>query len=438
MVAKVLSSKYPPESGNDPFQLPIKKAFYHLDYTNRGWLPRAEVEQQCSIAAFKLGWTFSPSEIARIVKTEDAKEGNPDYHIDFQEFFDIVLAVRNEVYSATKLSSSKRGLQSAAAVLKDWCSGNEKEMLSGRWTQQRRYKENPKLIGVRILAADSPVYLAFVTYSHQFSGDIAEGSIPLNFNFTNAVYLATRCCLPEMNYALASWRTSLKNWPSKERGEIFEALNSVIDSATNFYMLEAGHGFHTYHQLDSLLEDVHVIPLTLFEDLRDCPSQALAELLVQCWTLLSQILGFVSDLNLPHANERDQRTVPGVMPPKITTWRRHRMVDRSREISSAAATLRDSSSTIKKVEIWCGQHQSVLVTHSEECISCAKRLKEEQEQVDARDSTEPVYIDNIKLGKILHIPLRMSLIKSVTEKSLMRWQGLHRHPSKYMLTARGK
>lgn len=117
MIAKVLRPKYP-ASGSKIFELPIKRAFHHLDWTNRGWLPRTEVERECLAGASKLHCNFKPSELARIVRREDDKESsNPDHRINLKEFIKIVLMIRVEMLIAITNESTKTGLRNAASAL---------------------------------------------------------------------------------------------------------------------------------------------------------------------------------------------------------------------------------------------------------------------------------------------------------------------------------
>ena len=67
MLAKVLRSKYPPEEGETPFVLPIKRAFSKLDWTSRGWLLKDAVTYSCCAAASRAGWTFDLAVVTQIV-----------------------------------------------------------------------------------------------------------------------------------------------------------------------------------------------------------------------------------------------------------------------------------------------------------------------------------------------------------------------------------
>ena len=141
LIAKVLRSKYPPHLDEEPFHLPIKRAFHALDWTSRGWLTRAQVEKSCIDGAGLTGWTLSSEEVARIVMLEDSKEEKPDHHIDPDEFFNIVIAIRAAIKTTTVADSIKVGLSEAAAALIGWYwSTKPTKPCSDQWHVESRLR----------------------------------------------------------------------------------------------------------------------------------------------------------------------------------------------------------------------------------------------------------------------------------------------------------
>ena len=396
MIAKVLRSKYPSASGNEIFELPIKRAFHHLDWINRGWLSRTEVEQQCFAGASKLPRTLESSALARIVRMEDDKESNPDHRIDLQEFINIVLTVREEILNATSVESSKDGLRNAASALKTWYASNDsKKMLSGHWSLQLRYKPNPANPG-RFTASR---YEPFMTYTHEFSGDIPETSVPLEPNITNIVYLATKYCMTQVNMAFASWRAGLRKWAAEDRDEVIDALNNTLEVSAKFHVLEINQGLDAFHWLDQLFETASIVPLSLFEDMGGCPLESIRPMRMSCWSLLRQIIGFVNDLWIP------RRRKGSLTLPNIQIWRKLRMLDRSRAIVTMASIFTDTSSVLEVARRWYSQHESLKI-YSEECVRYARLLRQEQEKNVEDASSCEIRIDNVKIGRISHPPFR--------------------------------
>ena len=392
MIAKVLRSKYPPASGSKIFELPIKRAFHHLDWTNRGWVPRDEVEQQCLAGASKLDWNLELSALARTVRMKDDNESsNPNHRVDLQEFINIVLTVRE---IATTNVSIKNGLRNAASALNAWyASSDGKKMLSGRWSRQHQYKPNP-LVAERFWhkRPDNK----FITYTHEFSGDIPETSAPLDPNITNAVYLATKYCLPQLNTAFASWRVGLRKWAAEERDEVIDALNNALEVAAKFHDLETNQDLDTFHWLDQLAETASIVLLSLYEDMGASPLESIRSMRTPCWSLLRQIIGFVNDLWIPQC-QKDSLTIPD-----IQIWRKLRMLERSRTISKMASIFTDTSSVLKATQTWYSQHESLNI-YGEECVRYARLLQQEQEK---NVGSCEIHIDDVKLGRIPHIPFR--------------------------------
>lgn len=396
MIAKVLRSKYPSASGNEIFELPIKRAFYHLDWINRGWLPRTEVEQQCFAGASKLHWKFESSALARIVRMEDDKESNPDHRIDLQEFINIVLTVREEILTATSVESSKDGLRNAASALKTWyASSDGGKMLSGRWSRQLRFK--PKPADPRRITVEA--YEPFRTYTHEFSGDIPETSAPLDPNITNTVYLATKYCMSQVNMAFASWRAGLRKWAAEDRDEVIDALNNTLEVSAKFHDLEINQGLDAFHWLDQLFETASIVPLSLFEDMGGCPFESIRSMRMSCWSLLRQIIGFVHDLWIP------QRHKGSLTLPNIQTWRKLRMLDRSRANSKMASIFIDTSSVLELARRWYSQNKCLNI-YSEECVRYARLLRQEQEKIVENARSCEIRIDDVKIDKISHTPFR--------------------------------
>ena len=397
MIAKVLRPRHPSAAGKEGFELPLKRAFNHLDWIHRGWLSRAEVEQQCLAGLTMVLWKFGSSALARIVRWEDEKESSPDHRIDLQEFINIVLTVREELLNATDIKSSKKGLRIASSALRDrWASSESKKIFPRHWSRQFRYKSD------REDAWGYPKYRRFMTYTHEFSGDIPLSRFPLTSNFASAVYLATRYCISKINAVFARWRAGLKQFAAKDRDEVVDALNNTFEAAAKFHVLESTEDLDTFHWLDHLLENAMMVPLPLFEDMKDCPLESVRSMGETCWLLLDYILGFIYELQIALGGTSTDY-------PDIQVWRRLRMLDRSRNISAMASVFRDIPSTLEEVKAWDSQHQSLEI-YSKDCERYAKLLRQEQEKEIEQPESFKFRFSHVKIGKISHPPFRKALL----------------------------
>lgn len=243
-------------------------------------------------------------------------------------------------------------------------------MLSGHWSLEHRYK--PKPAHEKRFWHKSPDN-GFMIYYHKFSGDIPETSAPLDPNITNAVYLATKYCMSQMNTAFASWRIGLRKWATEERDEVIDALNNVLEVAAKFHDLEMNQDLDAFHWLDKLVEIASMVPLSLFDDMGGCPLESIRSMRMSCWSLLRQIIGFVNDLCIPQ-RQRGSFTIPD-----IQIWRKLRMLERSCAISTMASIFTDASSVLEIAQTWYAQHESLNI-YGKECVRYARLLRQEQEE----------------------------------------------------------
>lgn len=328
------------------------------------------------------------------MRREDDKESsNLDHRIDLKECSKIVLIIREEILIAITNESTKNGLRNAASALRAWyASSDGKKMLSGRWSLQHRYKA--KTADAKRLGHESP-YDQFMTYIHEFSGDIPETSAPLDPNITNAVYLATKYCISQLNTAFASWRVGLRKWAAEERDEVIDALNNTLEVAAKFHDLEMNQDLDVFHWLDQLIEIASIVPLSLYDDMGDCPLESIWSLRMSCRSLLRQIIGFVYDLWIL------QRQKGSLTLPDIQVWRKLRMLERSRAISTMASILTDASSVLEIAQTWYSQHESLKI-YGKQCVMNARLLRQEQEELDFHE----MYILKVKSSRIPHTRFR--------------------------------
>jgi hypothetical protein len=387
MIAKVLRSKYPPASGNEMFALPIKRAFNHLDMSKRGWLPLAEVEEQCSLASSKLHWTFDQSTLARIVRIEDEKDGNPDHRINLQEFTSIILAIRDSILLGINGVSKKGGLRDAVVSLQKWYSSpGGLKALSPYWGLVKRFETVPPRTDWD--------YIEITTYSHLFGGAIPKGTIPLTRNFTNAIYLATRYCVSRVTFIAQTWRPLAKRLKSDEQKEIFEGLDNVLESASKYHSFDYDHG--AFHWLDDLITAASTTPSELLVNIEGCPLPRLIIMQNWLWTILDQILGFVHDLG-PEIVQITQKN--GLAEPEFGVWRERRMLDRSRMILAATSPFETAPGILQNARKWQEENKS-LSASSDDCVQCTLLLRQVQEKMVESASSRKIKIENVRVATL--------------------------------------
>jgi hypothetical protein len=381
MIAKALRSQYTPPAGSDAFQLPLKRAFHHLDWRRGGWLARAVVEEQCYRAADKIKFNISRSELAKVVKAEDEKGGKPDHNIDEQEFINIVLFIRDELRSGFERQAIAKGLGEAAAEIKRWQENQSVKTVSLLWKSVKRYRK----------AAPRSIKEEHV-FTHRFGGDIAPQELPLARNATYAIYLAVKYCVTSVEGAFHRLRPVMMNWTVEEEAEVVEVLNTTLETAAQFHRFESPDGIRVYHWIDKFIDEASLVPLSKFPDLQGCPLEKAISLVANIWSLLDKILGLVSDI---------QDFAYGT--PALLHWREAHVLERAKNLTAQASGVlsEESTSIFEEIDKWHQQHQTNLLNHPIACQNMARTLK--KEQLEAVRNNERYKI-NIVLAYLNELP----------------------------------
>jgi hypothetical protein len=389
MLAKVMRSKYPPGAGNQPFMLPIKRAFSKLDWTSRGWLLKDTVEESCIAAANLTGWTFDAELVTSLVMAEDNKDATPDHRIDFDEFYNIILTMREEVKIATNSSSAKQGLADSLVVLKKWYDkSTQLEMLSSQWRRKevKRHQDEGKS------------YVAHY-YDHGIGGPLPDFKIPFNRDLTTAIYLAIVYGTSRVDAALRDWQSNIRQMSENERLEYIEALNNVLEVNPAFHRLEDKNRLGAFHSVDACHEQAGVVPVSYFDDLRDCPTLALQRLYADSWKILEPVLGFSHDLGVTLVRMAGK----GTPPPKLKRWRTLRMLDRSREIRDSVPKIDGLLQPLADVQEWYQSCCRSLLSRLESCMEETRRLRSSQEAEAELSFYTTVHME-VRLDGISHMP----------------------------------
>jgi hypothetical protein len=370
ILSKVLKHKYPPQGDITIFLLPIKRAFHHLDWTGRGWLSRAQVEDVCLSAALHAGTAFERSEIALIVKAEDDKGRITNHHIAVEEFTNIVMTLQEHILAATIQRSGDGANLHCAKILKNWCNtAIDRSMFSTRWTERTispAVKVSPPLAswGRRTNpVTPKPRPQPYTVYRHELGGDLPQGQCPLLGILTTIIHLATRHCTGRIDTALIQWRQHLLKSAPTERAEYIDALNMALQAASAFHALEDSYTPGIFHLVDDLLEIASALPAeALTGELAGCPVQDALHLQEQCWRLLFPILSFVNDLGAPAVRTE---------PPNMRRWRQMRMPVRAELIGKGVSSWQELSILMEKIYCWYVKNGPALRSKVAESIANA-------------------------------------------------------------------
>lgn len=400
MLAKVMRSKYSPEAGNQPFMLPIKRAFLKLDWTSRGWLLKDTVEESCIAAANLTGWTFDAALVTSFVMAEDNKNATPDHRIDFDEFYNIILTMREAIKVATTSSSAKKGLADSLVVLRKWYDkSTQLEMLSSQW----------RFMKVERRRDGGGSYVAHY-YDHDIGGPLPDFKVPFNRDLTTAIYLAIVYGTSRVDAALRDWQSNIRQMSENERLEYIEALNNVLEVNPAFHRLEDKNRLGAFHSVDACHEEAGIVPVCYFDDLRDCPTLALQRLYTDSWKILEPVLGFSHDLGVTLVRMAGK----GTPPPKLKRWRTLRMLDRSREIRDSVTKIDGLLQPLADVQEWYQSRRRSLLSRLESCMEETQRLRSSQE-AEAELSFYTTVDMEVWLDKISHMPFSTRTIRFLSK-----------------------
>ncbi|KAF2102311.1 hypothetical protein NA57DRAFT_54227 [Rhizodiscina lignyota] len=383
MIAKVLRSKYSPSAGKEAFELPLKRAFHHLDWRKSGWLARTVVEEQCYKAAAKMKWNFDRSELANAVKAEDEKHGKPDHHIDEREFTNIVLSVRERVRSAIERQSNANGVKLAAGKLSHWQGSQNEKAVSPLWTISTRYQKEFQRDDkhASLFRRTVPKYTAtpYTVFSHKLGSDIGF------------MYLATKYVVTAVDGAFEKLRASFKGWANDDQEEVIEVLKTTIDLAANFHRFESPDGLNSYHWLDKLIDDASVLPLSHCPELCNCPLRQATNLVAGLWTILDDILGLVWDILF---------FATGAL--ILGKWREFRLLDRARALAAQTATAlsQGMANSFEEIQGWYHEHQSNLIECRAMCDQLTETLRKKQEAIADSLSGRQIIISSLYLSEV--------------------------------------
>jgi hypothetical protein len=114
LLAKVFRSKYG-EDCDELYLVPIRRAFYHIDWTDRGWLPRTDVERYCKEAGNLANFQLDDDILSRVVKLMDT---DADFEITLEELKETVMTIRSNLLETIINNSNFLGTLDAGIRLK--------------------------------------------------------------------------------------------------------------------------------------------------------------------------------------------------------------------------------------------------------------------------------------------------------------------------------
>ncbi|PMD42738.1 hypothetical protein L207DRAFT_581390 [Hyaloscypha variabilis F] len=391
MLAKVLKSKYG-ENCDHLYRVPIKRAFYHLDWTDRGWISIGEVQKYCHQAAALAGFTLNEWALGWLAKKMDVDDDN---QVSLDELIEMVLALRQIILDAIIIANANSaGRIEAGTQLKAFFdTSNDKSMLPFGWVNNYWH---PTLLPLREYRHDL-VHSNLGTY---------QCIAPLQINFTNAAFIATGHCASQVADALNYWRNALKSMPKEHAVEYTEALDNVLKATAKFHILDSRQFPEKLHPFDYCSERIKILPPGQIEGLADCPGAELAELSDKCWKILDPILGFVYDLKPDWLKQVFLQSSSKVLfvlsttPPTLSEWRRLRMLERSRRIKQDLSHWDEMKKSIQKYQEWCNANSAHLEVKTTSAIETAKDLYQLQQDVARDASLNRLEIREVSLDKL--------------------------------------
>ncbi|KAH6665558.1 hypothetical protein B0J14DRAFT_680721 [Halenospora varia] len=304
LLAKVFESKYG-EDCDELYLALIQRAFYHIDWTGRGWLPRTDVERYCKEAGNLANFQLDDDILSRVVKLMDT---DADYEITLEELKGTVMTIRFNLLETIVSKSNVSGMLDAGIRLKTFFeSRSDNSRIPTHW-----HRHTDTMAG---------------NYYHELLFT-PQHLPPLHKNFTNAGFIACTYCGSQISNAISAWRTALTGFPGTEAGEYKTALNDVLRVTAKFHLLDTDHFGNQLHDLDRFRSQIDLLPLGTYRDFADCPIEDLGKRLTQLWDILHLILGFTYDLK-PFDTEEINLEIPwkasfniGNIPPTLAEWRR--------------------------------------------------------------------------------------------------------------------
>lgn len=391
LLAKVSRSKYG-EDCDELYLAPIRRAFHQIDWTDRGWLPRTDVERYCKEAGDLAKFKLDSEMLSRVVKLMDK---DADHEVNPTELNETVMTIRSTLLDTIIGKSIKRGKIDAGIQMKVFFEGrSDNSRLPLHW---QRHED--KTLGGR--------YLHELKYKSQVLP-------PLERNLTNAGFIASTYCARQISNAVSTWRSTLTGMPRTEAEEYTVALNDVLRATAKFHLFDTDQYDNCLHDLDRLLSQIDLLPVEAYPapEFADCPKEVLEKLLTQSWDILDSILGFVYDLR----SEDDKKTKPKLsqtasfnvenIPPTVAEWRRLRMLERSRRIHRCIPQWDEIKRSVSLCQDWWNRNSKNVNEKVEEVLNSTTSIPDIQQHTFTRKTPNTIQIREIMLDKLTRHGLR--------------------------------
>ena len=384
MLAKVLTSKYG-EDSDDLYKLPIRRAFNYLDWTDRGWISIAEVQKHCHQAARIAKFSLDGIDLTQLAKQMDVDDDN---QVGLDEFIEIVVKLRQMILESVILvKSNLAGRNEASVELKKFFDTTvDGSMLPFEWNKMDLTSSGHREYRHVLL--------------HNLLGP-KQSMAPLQFNFSNAAFLATGYCASKIASALKHWRAALVGMPKEEAAEYTEALNNVLKATAKFHIFDANYLPSKLHLLDYCADRINIILPEQLQPMRDWSALDLTVLRQKCWEILYPILGFVYDLRTTGFPELDST------PMSLREWSRLRMLERSRRISHDLLHWDGMKKVLQKCQEWCDTYNSDLDVKAKLAIGTAKELYRIQQEGLHKTDIHRIRIQDVSLQGLKQDRFRM-------------------------------
>jgi hypothetical protein len=367
LLAKLLNLEYAPKGDNDIVLLPIKRIYHQLDWLDRGFLLKSDVERHCVAAVAKSNLSLSDEKIREFVNSVDA---NRDSRVDRVEFIALC-------YKLIDFAARADNERQERAIKQAQINGKEEALLECRWLLENKPERIFLPWGWRFETEAGSYYLNSIQdRTTHVRPDLELGS------FSGMAFLAAVVWIPRISQSEESWGTQLSSLSKEIRNEYQSAFETVLDAALNFSALESESGVIVPTDLDQIFETLNSIP-----DGKTFPCfTKLKGVQQSCQSMLSSINGFVFGLKniklaisfspgdrYGHEIGKDGRFCAETLP-DLTDWRALRMSALAKRIGQEASSWGQIREDINWCRGWWKDNPTVI-TGAQENWANVHRLK---------------------------------------------------------------